>query len=86
MLIVRSRSPGYPQISSVEFEFARNAHRTQRNTFISLLYHKGYDKDTDDQSDEQIHKAKRGRVLNTVAPLSVVRMLELPSIWMYTPI
>lgn len=40
--------------------FARAAHRTQRDTFISLL--KGIIKGRDEQSDEEIHRMRSGRV------------------------
>ena len=79
MPIERSRSTGYPQPLS-DFAtnrrvpqppplwiwlFARAAHRTQGNTFMSLS--KNMIKDVDEQPEEAVHRARSGRVQSTRA-------------------
>lgn len=77
MPITSSRSPGYTQLlpswlqtrgsrDLLRFDqFARTAHRTQGNTFTSLL--KEMIEDTDEQLDKEIHRVRSGRARRTGA-------------------
>jgi len=48
-------------------------------TFTSLLFNKGYDKDTDEQPDEEVHGARSESVLNAGASIPVE--LEYDTLW-----
>lgn len=52
--------------------FARAAHRTQGNTYLCLLVYYIIEeriKGTEEQSDEEVHKVRSGRVLSTGTPV-----------------